>query len=98
MLSEETASDLRIMEIVLYDAYDDMAMSGALPDELRETGDAWQRLYAWNRASDLYAWKCANNIPLDDELNEMPLDEVLIKTTLRRFARAYLGLGGAGSS
>lgn len=88
MLSEDTAFDLDVTEILLYDAYNDMAISGALPGELQEMEDDWRRLYTWKRACEA---------PNDEGMSEIPLDEELIKTTLRQVARAYLGLGGAGS-
>ncbi len=89
MLSEDTASDLGFLEIMLYDAYIDMATSGALPGELQEMGDDWRRIYTWK-----HAWEAPN----DEGMSEIPLDEELIKTTIRQMARAYLGIGGAGSS
>lgn len=89
MLSEDTAADLGFLEILLYDAYIDMATSGALSVELQEMEDDWRRLYTWKHACEA---------PNDEGMSEIPLNEELIKTTLRQVARAYLGIGGAGSS
>ena len=47
MLTEHTAAILGFMRIVVENAYEERAMLGALPNEVRDTAEDLELLYRW---------------------------------------------------
>lgn len=51
VISSDDIDHLHILEFFVDSLYEDMAMSGALPDELDEVADDWQRLFDWKKSN-----------------------------------------------